>query len=103
MLEHCDVCRAFEKVPRGPIAATSAASTLNEKLRADLLFLDDALALRAADVYSKYFSVMPARPRNPRRVRDACRSGWIGVFRQLFVKVVYGRTKCGRIFARGSV
>ena len=65
VLEHCDACRAFEKVLRGPIAATSAASTLNEKLRADLLFLDDTIALRAADVYSKYFSVMPARPRNP--------------------------------------
>ena len=54
VLEHCQVCGAFEEAPRIPIAGTSAALASNEKLRVDLLFLAGAIALHAANVSSKY-------------------------------------------------
>ena len=38
VLENCDVCRAFDKAPRVPIAGTSAVSMFNEKVQVDLLF-----------------------------------------------------------------
>ena len=50
-----EVCRAFDRAPHLWIAATSTASPLNEKLREDILFLYDAIALNAMDMYSKNF------------------------------------------------
>ena len=36
VLEHCDVCKAYEKAPHVPIAGTSPASTFNEKVQVGL-------------------------------------------------------------------
>ena len=50
LLARCEVCRAFEKAPRTPIAGTCTVSTSNGKLRVDSFFLDDLIAVRAIDV-----------------------------------------------------
>ena len=52
-LEQCGVCRAFNMAPHIPIVGSSVVSPFNVKLRVDLLFSDDAIALHAME--------MPAR------------------------------------------
>ena len=54
VLEHCEICRASDMAPRVPIAGTCAVSTFKEKVRVDLLFLDDIILLRDTDSTSKY-------------------------------------------------
>ena len=54
VLETCDVCGAFDKAPHVPIAGTATVSAFNEKVQADLLFLDDLIVAHAMDVFSKY-------------------------------------------------
>ena len=80
--EQCEVCRAFDKAPRIPIAGTSTASAFNEKLQIDLLFLGDIIALRIMDMFSKYSLLIPARSKNPQEVRDAFCNSWLSVFGQ---------------------
>ena len=49
-LELCEICLAFDIAPHIPIAGTSPVSMFGEELRANLLRLDDAIALRATEV-----------------------------------------------------
>ena len=66
--EQCEVCRASDKAPHVPIAATRAVSLFSGKLQVGLFSLDDLIALRAMDVFSKYFHLIPARSQNPHEV-----------------------------------
>ena len=59
------------KAPHIPTAGASAVATLNEKLRATLLCLDDIIAPHAMDVYSKYSLPIPVRPKS---TPDVCNS-----------------------------
>ena len=54
MTLQCEVCRAFDTAPYLPAAGTSSVSPFGDKLRADLLFLDDTIALNATGAYPKY-------------------------------------------------
>ena len=65
VLGHCAVRRAFEKAPHVSIAGSSSVATSNEKLRTDLLFLDDILALRTMNIFSKYSLRKPERSKTP--------------------------------------
>ena len=56
-----EVCCAYDKAPRRPIAGASRASSFSEKPHADLLFSEDAIASRAMDMYSKHSLPIPAR------------------------------------------
>ena len=67
VLDKCDVRRAFDQASHVPIAGTPAVAMLNEQLQADLMFLDDIIALHSTDVAPKYSPLIPARPKNPRR------------------------------------
>ena len=63
------------------IAGTSAASPYFGKLRADLLCLDDATALRAMDVFSENSLplLIPARSENHQVARDIFRSPGVAI------------------------
>ena len=56
--------RACDKAPEIPTVDTSTASAFKGKLQVGLLFLGNAIALRAMDVYSEYPLLVPARPEN---------------------------------------
>ena len=45
-----------------------------------LSFLDDATALPAMGVFSKYSFLAPVRPENPQDVRDSFPGSRIGIF-----------------------
>ena len=66
--EHCEVCRPFDKARQVPIAGTSTVSIFNEKAQEDHLFLDEIIALRATDMYSKYSLILAVQPENPQEV-----------------------------------
>ena len=51
----------------------------NEKLKADLLFLDNIPALHVLGVFSEYSLLVPVRTKNPQEVRDTFRNSSIGV------------------------
>ena len=78
VLAHCEVCRAYDKAPRVPIAGTSTVSMRNEKLQAGLPSSDHVVALHAMDGYSKSPLSIPARSGNPQKVRGAFCDAWIG-------------------------
>ena len=80
VLETCDVCRACDKAPHVPIAGTTTASAVNEKVQVDLLFLDDLLVVHAMDIFSKYSLLRPAQSENPQEVWDVFCAGWLGTF-----------------------
>ena len=80
VLDQCELCRAFDKAPRAPIAGALAASMFYEKLRAGLLFLADLIALDAMDAFPEYSFLKPVRLKNPREVWGAFRNSRIGVF-----------------------
>ena len=80
--ERCDVRRSYEKAPHVPIAETSTVSMFNEKLRPDLAFLGDLIALHAVDVFSKFSLLIPVRSMCHQEVRDAICGAQIGVFVQ---------------------
>ena len=65
-----------------PIAGTRTVSTYHEKLRADLLFSGDLIALRAIDVPSKSPLLISVRPEKRQEVQAAFRSARVGVFGQ---------------------
>ena len=63
-LEHCDVCRPFDKDPHVPIAGMSAASISDRQMQVDLLFfgrLDRPVFDRCL------FEVLRSNPRSPRK------------------------------------
>ena len=93
VLEHCDVCRAFDMAPHGPTAGTSTVWMFNEMAQAGLLFLGDLVALRAMDMFSKNSLILPARSKNPPDVWDSSRGGWLGTF---------GPPKCLQMDERGD-
>ena len=66
--ENCDVCRAFDKAPRVPIAGASAVSMFNEKAQVDLPSLGDLVVAHAMDVFSKYSLLLLAQPNDPQEV-----------------------------------
>lgn len=68
-LELRDLCRAFDKVARIPIAGAPAASAFFEELHAVLLFPYGAIASRAIDVFSKLPPVVPPSSCKSQRVR----------------------------------
>ena len=72
VVAQCDVRKAFEKAPHIPISGTSSASTSNERLQMDLLFLGDIIALHSVGVFSKYSSLARVRSKNPQENWDAC-------------------------------
>ena len=47
VLGPCDVCMAFDKAPRVPIAGAATVSAFNGKVQADLLLLDDLIVAHA--------------------------------------------------------
>ena len=53
----------------------------NERLRTDLLFLGDIVALQIMDVFSKYSMPARALSEDPQEVWGASLSSWVGVFR----------------------
>ena len=65
VLGECEICRASDKAPHDPAAGNSAAAMLNEKLRAYLSFLDDVIAARAMDVFSKNPPSIPIQTKHP--------------------------------------
>ena len=81
-LEHCAVCRSFDKAPHARLAGISTISTFNGKLRGDLSPWGDIMLygeLHSMDLYSEYPIPIPARSKNPREVRGALCIAWIGV------------------------
>ena len=75
-----DACKAFEKAPRIPTPGTSSVSMFNERLRTDLLFLDEIITLQIMHVFSKYPILARARSEHPQEVWDAFSSSRVGVF-----------------------
>ena len=78
--ERREVCRASDRAPRAPAARASTAARFNEKLRADLLFFDDIIAVGAMDVCSEYSLLILVRTRNLTEVCGAFRNPGFGVF-----------------------
>ena len=64
---------------RTPIAGTSAAPALNEKLRLDSSFSDCAIILRATDMFSVFLRLIPARPANHQEEWDVFRTSRIAI------------------------
>ena len=62
-----------------PDAGTSTASMFDEEMRVDLMSLAYIISLRATDVFSEYSLLMPARSKDPQRVRGAICTSRIGV------------------------
>ena len=81
----CDTCRASHEAPQIPIAEASTALTFSRESGANLSFLGDAIALRAMDVWAPIAT--PVRSGNPQGVS--------GVFRNLRVAFLGGRSLCG--------
>ena len=79
VLAWCEICQAFEKAPHAPVAGATTVAVFNEKLQAGLPSLDDILALRVMDVFSKNSLLILSRARNPQGVWDAFCSSWVGV------------------------
>ena len=77
---NCDVCRAFNKALNGPIAGTTTVSSLNEKVKVGLLFLDDPVVAHAMDIISKCTPLHPVQPKNPQEVWDVFCAGRRGTF-----------------------
>ena len=80
VLSQPEICQVFEEAPHIPAAGTSTVAMLNEILQADLLFLDNIIALRAMDGFLEHPLLVPVRTKNPEEVRDAFCSSWVGVF-----------------------
>ena len=59
VLEQCEVCRSSSKPSHAPSAGAFTVAMFNEKLQADLLFSDDAVAARATGVFPKYSFLIP--------------------------------------------
>ena len=70
-----DVCAAFDKAPRPPLAGASLASALN-----DLLSLDYVAALHPMDPFSRSSVLVPASPKNPPEEWGAFTASRITVF-----------------------
>ena len=79
VMAQCEICRTFDEAPHVPAAGTSTVAMFNAKLQVDLLFLDDIIALRIMDLFSKYSFLIPARAKNPQDVWDPCCGSWIAV------------------------
>ena len=71
VMAQCEGRQASDKAPHVPEAGTSTVAMFNGKLQADLLFLDDVIALRFIDVLSKYFLLVPVRAKDPQEVWGA--------------------------------
>ena len=80
VVRECEICRASDAAPAIPVAGTSHVSSFNEKVRADLLFLGDLVALRVIDHFPRYSLSVPVRPGNPEGVWDAFCDSRIAVF-----------------------
>ena len=78
VLEHCDVRNACGKAPHLPIAGPSTVLMFNEMVKADLLLLDNQIALRAIDMFREYPLPLPVQPENPQEVSDVSCGGWLG-------------------------
>ena len=105
-----DICRAFDQATQVPITGPPTLSMFSGKLRADLLFLDHATALRATEVPSSRarqsgapFSFRHARKTHRCAMRSALHglgfSGSPSVSGGM--RSVNGRMKFGRTSARG--
>ena len=77
--DRCEVCQGFEKAPHAPAAGTSSVAMFNEKLQADLLFLDGIISVAAMDVVSKFPLLIPGRTKGPKDAWDALCSSRIEV------------------------
>ena len=82
VLEQRGVSCPFDKAPHVPFAGASTVSMFDGKLRVDLPFFDDTIALHATDFSSKYPLLIPAMSKNPQGVSDAFCVSRIGVFGQ---------------------
>ena len=107
VLEQCEICRAFNKAPHIPIAGASTVSAFKEKFQADLLPLDDAGALRAMEVCSKFSFSISARPETLKKygMPSAARRFlfWAGGGAYKCMREVNGEMTLGWIFARRVV
>ena len=61
-----EVCQAYETAPHIPAAGTSKVAMFNESLQVDLL-LNDIVALRVIDVFSKSSLAIAVRTKNPQK------------------------------------
>ena len=80
VLELREIRRASATAQHIPIASTSAASMRNGKVRVDLLFSGDAMALRAVDDFSMRSLSIPVSSKYPKEVWGASCSSWIAIF-----------------------
>ena len=76
----CDVCRASEKAAHSPVAGSPSESSFKKNLQVDLLSLDDTIALRAKDLYSKHPPLLPVRSEKLLGIKDAFRGSRIPVW-----------------------
>ena len=53
VVRECEIWRASDAAPTIPIAGTSQASSFHEKVKVDLLFLGDLIALRVIGLFSR--------------------------------------------------
>ena len=67
-MEHCDVCKAFERAPHVAIARAAAVSTFYDKSQVDLQFLDDLIDLHDLVTFPKYPLLLLVQPENPQEV-----------------------------------
>ena len=79
VLRQREACRAFDTAPHLPIAGTSTASSFHEELQVDFLFVDDAIPLRAIDMFPKCPPLARARSGNPVGGRGASCSSRIAI------------------------
>ena len=84
------------------LARTSSAPFFNEKLRAGLLFLDYASALRPTNMLPKSPLLARACPKNPLEVRGALAGSRIAV-RFTWMRRMGGEMKFGQTVARGVI
>ena len=85
VLRQREVRRAFDTASHLTIAGTSSASPFIEKLQEKLLFLGDAIAPHAMDLYPKYTLSAPIRSKNLLVVRGAFYGERVAIF---------GRPRC---------
>ena len=74
-----EICRASDRAPHVPVAGAPTVSMFHEKLRADVLFLDDIVALHVTDVSSKNSPLIPVRSENPQKRRAVFSILWVGI------------------------
>ena len=80
VVDKCDVCAGSEQNPHLPAAGTSRASTVNEKVQADPLFLGNLITIHAMDLLPQYSKLVLVSSKNPSEAWDALAASRITAF-----------------------